>query len=323
MSERKPMLATLGDLPSGDDWSFEVKWDGVRALTRIERDGRAVRVTIRSRSGGDITARYPELRGLETAVPDAALPVELDGEIIAFDESGRPSFAELQRRMHLNDPSRAASHAADSPVTYAIFDVLEIAGEDVTGLSLEDRRKLLRRLDVSAEHVSIPAVYDDGEALLAQMAERGMEGVIAKRRASTYAAGKRGRSWLKIKAKPRQEFVIGGWTDGTGNRGSTFGALMLGYHEEGADALTYAGNVGSGFDDRALAELVEAMAPLATDKSPFSGLARKNGNHYVLPHLVADIEYGEMTPDGHLRHPVFKGLRDDKPADQVILERKR
>lgn len=323
MSGRMPMLATLGEMPGGDDWTFEVKWDGVRALTRIERDGRTVRVSIRSRNGNDVTARYPELHALETAVADTALPLEIDGEIVAFDEAGRPSFAELQRRMHLNDPARAAALAAESPVSYAVFDVLEIAGEDVTGLTLEDRRRLLLKLDIDAERVSVPATYDDGEALLAQMVERGMEGVIAKRRTSTYTPGKRSAGWRKIKPKPRQEFVIGGWTDGTGSRSGTFGALLLGYHDGDGSGLTYAGNVGSGFDDRTLDEIITALRPLATAESPFSDLAQKIGVHYVLPHLVADIEYGEMTPDGHLRHPVFKGLRDDKPADQVILERNR
>lgn len=317
------MLATLGDLPRGEGWTYEVKWDGVRALTRVEDAGAGRAMTITSRTGKDITGRYPELADLVDAVPEAALPLELDGEIVAFDDHGRPSFGALQGRMHLDDRVRSAALAAEAPVSYAVFDVLEVAGKDVTGLALEDRRVLLEKLAIDADHVSVPAPYNDGEALLAQMIERGMEGVIAKRASSIYNPGRRTREWIKVKPKPSQEFVIGGWTDGTGHRSESFGALLLGYHEDGSSRLTYAGNVGSGFDDHTLGEVFEKLSALATDESPFEDTAEIRNSHFVLPLLVAEIEYGEVTADGHLRHPVFKGLRDDKPADEVKFERKQ
>lgn len=318
-----PMLAMLGDLPGDDDWAFEVKWDGVRTIARIERAGRLRRLWLTTRNGNDVTSRYPELAPLAKALPAKVLPLELDGEIVAFDENGRPSFGALQGRMHLSDSTRAAALASSAPVHFAIFDVLELAGEDVTGLAWEDRRALLEKLPIEVEHASISAVYDDGDALLEQMIDRGMEGVMAKRRSSVYRRGARGRDWIKVKPKPRQEFVIGGWTEGTGHRSSSFGALLLGYFkEDGSDELTYVGNVGSGFDDRVLGEVVDALEPLASVESPFEEAAEIRNSHFVLPRLVAEIEYGEMTADGRLRHPVFKGLRDDKAADEVKFERK-
>lgn len=299
------MLASLGDLPSGDDWVFEVKWDGFRAIAAIDADRR---LSITSRNGNDYMKRFPALQSLAGALPAEALPIELDGEIIAFDASGRPSFGALQ--------------GGQVPVHFAIFDLTELAGRDTTVLSWADRRKLLETLEIDAENASVSGVYDDGEALLEQMIERGMEGVIAKRRSSRYHRGARGRDWIKVKPKPTQEFVIGGWTGGTGHREETFGALMLGYFEEGADRLSYVGNVGSGFDDRALDTVMAALRPLASDADPFKDADEIRNSHFVMPMLVAEIEYGETTADGRLRHPVFKGLRDDKPADEVRFERK-
>ncbi|MFT4049568.1 MAG: non-homologous end-joining DNA ligase [Solirubrobacterales bacterium] len=320
----RPMLATLGELPRGDEWVFEVKWDGVRALARVQRSGRARSMVLRSRGGNEITARYPELAGLAEAVPRAALPIELDGEIVAFDREGRPSFAALQSRMHLRDPRRSAALAAEAPVSFAVFDVLEVAGRDVTGEPLERRRVLLDELAIDTPNVHVPPEYEDGEELLGQMVARGMEGVVAKRRSSSYFPGRRGSDWVKVKPKPRQEFVVGGWTEGSGRRTGMIGALMLGYHEAGTAALRYVGNVGSGFDDRALAEVARELDGLASDRSPFDPDTEiPPGGHFVVPQLVAEVEYGEFTSDGRLRHPVFKGLRSDKPADEVTLERSR
>lgn len=298
------MLATLGDLPSGDDWVYEVKWDGFRAIARVDRAGR---LTLTSRNGSSYLKRFPQLASLVDALPAEMLPIELDGEIVAFDDDGRPSFGALQ--------------GGSASVHFAIFDLIELAGKDLTGLPWEDRRKLLEALDLSADNVSISGVYDDGEALLDQMIERGMEGVMAKRRSSRYRRGARTSDWVKVKPKSRQEFVIGGWTDGTGHRESSFGALLLGYYEDGAE-LTYVGNVGSGFDDRVLGEIIDELRPLETDENPFKSGSEIRNSHFVLPRLVAEIEYVETTADGRLRHPVFKGLRDDKPAEQVKFERK-
>jgi bifunctional non-homologous end joining protein LigD len=311
-----PMLAVLGDLPLGDDWSYEIKWDGVRALARIDAGG----YTLTARSGTDITARYPELAELAKAVPKRSLPVTLDGEIIAFDDSGRPDFGRLQGRMHLNDARKIDALAESDPVSFAVFDLLEERGASLAEMPWSERRARLEALEVGVDGVSVPAAYDDGEALLELVAARGIEGVVAKRHDSRYLPGKRGSGWVKVKPKPRQEFVVGGWTDGSGHREGTLGALLLGYYEDGE--LVHAGNVGSGFNDRVLDELSAALAPLAVDDNPFSGPVTGRKVHFAMPQLVAEIEYGELTADGHLRHPVFKGLREDKPADQVVLERK-
>jgi bifunctional non-homologous end joining protein LigD len=312
------MLATLGDLPGGLEWAYEVKWDGVRALARIDRE--APELLLTSRNGNDITSRYPELADLADAFPDAALPLLIDGEVVAFDEHGRPDFGLLQHRMHLTDAARADALAADRPVSFAVFDVLVEGGEALTALSWTERRERLEALGIEADHASVPSAYDDGEALLHEMIERGMEGVVAKRRASKYRAGKRGRDWIKVKPKPRQEFVIGGWTEGAGRRRGTVGALLLGYYADGE--FTYAGNVGSGFSDTDLAQLDVLLDDLARVRNPFREDVPGALNHFVAPQLVAEIEFAELTTDGHLRQPVYKGLRDDKPAKNVTLERK-
>jgi bifunctional non-homologous end joining protein LigD len=316
-----PMLASLGELPEGDDWVYEVKWDGVRVLARVDRIGRSRRLILTSRNGNDITARYPELVDLAHAIPARSLPVLLDGEVVAFDGDGRPNFGLLQQRMHLSDARRVAALADEHPVKFAIFDLLAERGEQLTMLPWEERRARLEKLGIAADHASVPGVYDDGAELLDRMIERGMEGVVAKRRDGAYRPGKRGRGWTKIKPKPRQEFVVGGWTEGAGRRTGSIGALLLGYFDD--DALRYVGNVGSGFDDADLVELDQLLAPLGRATSPFESDVPTSGAHFVRPTLVAEIEYGELTGTGHLRHPVYMGLRDDKPARDVTFERKK
>ncbi|MBI2690519.1 MAG: hypothetical protein HYX29_01040 [Solirubrobacterales bacterium] len=300
------MLATLGELPQGEEWVYEIKWDGVRALARIDRTGRKRELRLTSRNHNDLTARYPELQDLASAMPTRSLPVLLDGEVVAFDDKGKPNFGLLQQG------TRSA--------TFAIFDLLVERGEVLTGLPWEERRARLEKLGVTAAHASVPGVYEDGPELLDQMIDRGMEGVLAKRRAGTYRPGKRAGDWTKVKPKPRQEFVIGGWTDGSGGRTGTLGALLLGYFE--GKKLKYAGNVGSGLGGADLAELDDLLAPLATESNPFDSAVPSRNTHFVKPRLVAEIEYGELTAAGHLRHPVYLGLRDDKPARNVTLERK-
>lgn len=300
------MLATLGELPQGEEWVYEIKWDGIRALARIERSGRKRELHLTSRNQNDLTARFPELVELASAIPARALPVLLDGEIVAFDDHGKPNFGLLQQGAH--------------PVTFAIFDLLVERGEEIIELPWEDRRARLEKLGITADHASVPGVYDDGSQLLDSMIDRGMEGVLAKRRAGTYRAGKRASDWTKVKPKPRQEFVIGGWTDGSGSRTGTLGALLLGYFV--GSKLKYVGNVGSGFGGADLAELDELLAPLASETNPFDSEIPRANTHFVKPQLVAEIEYGEMTAAGHLRHPVYLGLRGDKPARKVTLERK-
>lgn len=314
--EQRPMLAVLGELPPSGDYVYEIKWDGVRARAVVDAE-RSIRWF--ARSGNEITGRYPELSGLAEALPEAALPAIVDGEIIAFDEGGRPSFAALQSRMHLNAAPRIAALADERPVTFAAFDLIEAGGLDLRDEPWERRRKMLEALAIDAPNVTVAAVYDDGDALLEQMIDRGMEGVVAKRRGSRYRPGKHGSDWIKIKPKPRQEFVIGGWTAGTGHRSHSFGALLLGYFENGS--LRYAGNVGSGFDDRNIAAVFSELKMIETTDSPFDGPVTGRSVHFAAPELVCEIEYSELTPEGHLRHPVFKGLRDDKAPEEVALER--
>jgi bifunctional non-homologous end joining protein LigD len=314
------MLATLGTLPEGVNWVYEIKWDGVRALARIDKAGRSRTLTLTSRNDNDITGRYPELEEIASAIPTRALPVLLDGEVVAFDDQGKPNFGILQQRMHLADPRRIAALAEELPVRFAIFDLLVVGGETITQLPWEERRARLERLGIAAENASVPGVYDDGAGLLDEMLRRGMEGVLAKRRDGSYRAGKRASDWTKVKPKPRQEFVVGGWTEGNGNRTGTLGALLLGYFDDGK--LKYVGNVGSGFDGADLDELDRMLAPLARKGNPFDSDVPSANTHFVKPSLVAEIEYGELTAAGHLRHPVYLGLRDDKPARDVKLERK-
>lgn len=314
------MLATAGDLPEGDHWAYEVKWDGIRVLAIVGDGG----VQLLTRNGNDVSHRYPELADLADGLDQSDLPLVLDGEIIALDERSRPSFHKLQSRMNLNDPQRIAAAEHDVPINLALFDVLVRGGIPLTDKTYTERRTELESLAFGASCVSVPRSYRDGAKLLQQMTERGFEGVVAKRTDSTYRPGARTSDWVKVKSKPSQEFVVGGWTLGVGRREGSLGALLLGFHDQpGSDDLKYVGNVGSGFDDRALAMLIKRLAALEQAQNPFDEKIATAGVRFVQPELVVEVEYQEMSPDGRLRHPVFKGLRTDKPADQVVLETER
>jgi bifunctional non-homologous end joining protein LigD len=302
-----PMLAKLGELPEGDEWVYEIKWDGVRVLARIDRVGRSRELRLTSRNDNDLTEKYPELIDLAKAIPARSLPVLLDGELVVFDDDGKPDFGQLQqhkREAHL-----------------AIFDLLVERGERTTASPWGVRRARLERLGITTDHASVPGVYDDGVELLDRIIGLGMEGVVAKRREGAYLEHKRHSDWTKVKPKPRQEFVIGGWTEGSGRRWGTVGALLLGYFD--GRKLNYVGNVGSGFDGADLEELDRLLELLAISTNPFDDSDLPNaGANFVRPRLVAEIEYSELTAAGHLRQPVYLGLRDDKPARDVTLERK-
>jgi bifunctional non-homologous end joining protein LigD len=304
----RPMLATLVDgLPAGGDWLYEVKWDGYRALGYV-RGGEA---TLVSRNGNDLTARFPELaKRLAATVrtPDCVV----DGEVCALDEHGRPSFSAMQR----GKPG--------TPLVYEVFDVLEIDGATLVDLPLTERRERLDALlDPKQKAVQVSGLFDDGEALLAAAVETGLEGVMAKRPASAYCEGKRTRDWLKIKTQGRQEFVICGWTKGQGRREGSFGSLVLGVQRDGA--LEWVGNVGTGFDEDTIDMLLAKLRPLAREKPSFDAApkmpkVRKGDVTWVEPKLVCEVRFAEWTHDGHLRAPVFVGLRDDKPAREVRPE---
>jgi bifunctional non-homologous end joining protein LigD len=313
----QPMLATSGDLPAGPDWAYEIKWDGIRALVSVSKDG----VKLRTRNGHDVTERYGELAELKSAIRKRDLPLLLDGEIVAFDDAGVPSFGRLQKRMNVTGSERIRLAQQSVPIHFAAFDLPVVRGERIVRSPYDERREALAGLGIDLPSASVPRNYPDGEALLTQLTASGFEGVVAKTREGLYLPGRRSQTWLKVKRKPRQEFVVGGWTPGTGRRESTFGALLLGVHPTPGDRrLTYVGNVGSGFTDRDLDLLANQLATLARKTSPFDDLVDDKDAQFVSPKIVAEIEYQQMTGDGRLRHPIFKGVRTDKPAADVVFE---
>src|SRR3954452_14390978 len=311
-----PMLGRLATLPADDDaWAHEIKSDGIRALA-YSLPGR---LRFETRNLNDVTARYPELRALNRALSHHE--AVLDGEIVAFDDEGRPSFERLQRRMHLGGDAAIRRMATALPVTYVVFDLLYLDGHSLLARPYEERREALAGLGLEAERWRTPAHHvGDGAQLLEVARGQGLEGIVAKRLGSPYEPGRRSGAWLKVKNTRRQELVIGGWLPGEGRRRDRLGALLVGFHEDGG--LRFAGKVGTGFDERELERLGALLAQLERDEDPFSaGPPRPRGAHFVEPRLVAEIEYTEMTSQKVLRHPSYKGLRDDKEPEQVELER--
>ncbi len=317
----EPMLARPGELPSGDAgaWAYEIKWDGIRALCRSEPG----HLSLISRGGHDITERYPELARLNRALHEHR--AILDGEIVALDPDGRPDFARLQRRMHLQQPARIARLADEAPVTYVVFDLLWLDGHPLLTEPYAERRARLRELGLGGPHWQVPAEHEGSGAELLAVAEHlGLEGIVAKRRTSPYEPGRRSANWIKVKTVRTADLLIGGWADGEGAHSGRIGALLLGEPEPGG-GLRYAGRVGSGLSDAAARELAARLGPLASDRSPFApaprGAARPpRGAHWVEPVLLAEVAYAQRTPDGLLRHPVWRGLREDAPAPLVLRD---
>ena len=319
----RPMKAVSAtDLPGdGDRWAYEVKWDGMRVLARME--GGAVQAW--SANGADATGRFPELGSLAEELADVG-PVLLDGEIVAPDpDTGRPDFGRLQPRMHASGAA-AARLTAEIPVSYAVFDLLELDGHALLDQPYDARRALLEQLVPDGAGWFVPAVHHDGPALLAAVEAQGLEGVVAKRRDSRYEPGRRSPAWVKVKVRRHQELVVGGWLPGTGARGATFGALLLGYHDPPADPddvpgpLRFAGRVGTGFSDRLLRDLRARLDALAMEDCPFDPEPPRDvvrRAHWVRPRIVVEVAHAEWTADGVLRHPSFLGERDDKAAEEV------
>jgi bifunctional non-homologous end joining protein LigD len=302
----RPMLATLTeDLPHGEGWEYEPKWDGYRALGYV----RGGEVKLLSRNGKDLTQRFESVakelvKALRT--PDAVV----DGEVVALDSQGRSSFSAMQR--------------GSTQLAYEVFDLLEADGEPLVDLPLTERRARLGKLLARNPVVQLSGSFEDGEALFEAAQEQGLEGVMAKRSASRYVEGGRNRDWVKIKTHGRQEFVICGYTKGQGRRSGRFGALVLGVHR--GREWEWVGNVGTGFGDRDIDELLAKLEPLRRDTSPFPVVpkmpkVKKGDVVWVEPKLVAEVEFAQWTHDGHLRAPSFQGLRDDKPAEDVHRER--
>jgi bifunctional non-homologous end joining protein LigD len=310
----EPMKATLAELPKDEDaYGYEIKWDGVRAIAYCSGG----RVRLESRNLRDITAQYPEIRALGRQL--GARDAVLDGELIALDEDDRPSFQRLQRRMHLADDAVIRRRVREVPVTYMLFDLLFLDGESTMPLAFEDRRERLEELELAGDRWQTPSYHrGDGGALLAATAERGLEGVVAKRLDSPYLPGRRTTAWLKVKNIRAQEIVIGGWVPGKGRRETTIGALLAGYYEDGQ--LRYAGKVGTGFTEDDLRRLAALLEPLRRSDSRFAGRQPPKDAVFAEPRLVAEVEFNEWTKTGTMRHPSFKGLRDDKDPRDVIRE---
>jgi bifunctional non-homologous end joining protein LigD len=318
------MLATPGQLPTEKDedrWAFEMKWDGVRAMVYL--DGSEVRVL--TRNDREVASTYPELSGqgglsgLGGDLGEAG--AVLDGEIVAFDSRGRPSFGELQSRMHVQHPSAAL--LAQVPVTLLVFDVCHLGGASLLRSSYDQRREVLEGLDLTGPHWATPPAFPgDGAAAMEASGSQGLEGVLAKRRDSVYEPGKRSRSWVKVKHIRMQEVVVCGWQPGAGRRSGGVGSLLLAVPDE-QGRLVYAGHVGTGFTERVLSDLLARLRPLERTTSPLATdvpRAQVKDARWVSPQLVGEVAFGEWTRDGRLRHPVWRGLRPDKTVEEVVRE---
>lgn len=303
------MLATLHDrVFSGQDWIFERKLDGVRALCAGEPGG----VRMWSRNQKPLEQTYPEV--VEALTAHGARDFAADGEIVAF-EGAQTSFARLQPRINLTDSSRI--RASGVTVYYYLFDLLRYDGEDLRSRPLTERKKLLADAFEFVDPLRLSTHRDtDGERYYREACESGWEGLIAKRADSRYRSG-RSSAWLKLKCVRDQEFVVGGFTEPSGSR-TGFGALLLGYYA-GAK-LRYAGKVGTGYDERTLRDLRTRLDKLEQRGSPFTDRVREKGSHWVSPEMVVEVGFSEWTGDGKLRHPRYTGLRHDKPAREVVRE---
>jgi len=306
------MLATPVDEPfDGKDWLFEIKWDGYRAVAFVENG----KTRLVSRNQNELTARYPELKDLAKSVK--AQTAILDGEVVALDEQGRPSFSLMQQRTGFRPGGKRAVARADVPVLYYAFDLLYLDGKDYRRVPLEQRKNKLASILTLGDHVRYSDHYEEqGKALLEIAREKGLEGILAKKRESVYQE-QRSREWLKIKIRHTLEAVIGGYTPPEGSR-AHFGSIVLGLYDQ-QGRLIHVGQAGSGFNQKSLAEIWKLLQKLETKQNPFYGeVDALRKTYWVKPQLVAEIEYSEWTEGTtygtgpKLRAPVFLGLRDDK-----------
>ncbi len=327
------MQAVSGPLPRrADEWVYEVKWDGMRALATIA-GGRA---RLRTRTGTDVTSRYPELAGLGSAALDRAAldlsglvtadacggdPLVIDGEIVMFDEQGRPSFGALQHRMHVTDEAAAQRLAAERSVMFVAFDVLWTPAGSLLTKSYDQRRDVLSSVRFECRHAMTPAAeLGDPDGFVEFCRGRGLEGVVAKRRDSAYRPGRRSDTWVKSKFFRRQEFLVIGWTEGSGGRAQLLGALLLGYYDTNG-RLAFAGKVGTGFSDRELADLRAELDHLSIDGADVAVPRQRSPVHFVEPTMVVEVSFVEWSEAGHLRHPAYQGRRMDVDARRVVRER--
>ena len=312
------MLAIAGELPADDAaWAYEMKWDGLRAIVTIS----AGTVTLFSRTGRDVTGTYPELAGLADAL--GSREVVLDGEIVAFGDGTWPSFEAVQQRMNVAAAAQVRRLAAEIPVTYLAFDLLSGDGESLVGQPYRERRARLDELAVDGPRWQTPPAFIGvpGKDVQAVSRQHGLEGIMAKRIASRYEAGRRSASWRKIKNVQRQEFVVGGWKPGEGARSDQIGSLMVGVY--GPDGLMFAGHVGTGFTQQTLRMLSARLGPLRRPTSPFGSTIlpeQARGAVWAEPQVVIEAEFALWTSAGRLRAASFRGIREDKDPAEVVRE---
>ena len=309
----RPMLASpTTSVPRGTEWLHEVKWDGMRVLADVH-DGR---LALTSRNGNDATASFPELDGLKETYDDLLL----DGEVVAFD-AGKPSFAALAERMHVSDRRRAERLAATNPVTFLVFDLLRLFGQDLTAQPLAARRGLLESLDLRGPHWQVPPVYDDGEELFQATRDQGLEGVVSKRRTSAYLAGRRSADWLKVPHRRTISAVVGGWRPEQTNDAGRLGAVLLGVPSP--QGWRYAGKMGSGIAGLAQRRLTDLLAPLRSEGPPFCDAVPAldaRGATWVRPEVVVEARVLGWTREGRLRQPAYLGVRTDVTPEDLLAD---
>ena len=298
-------------------WAFEIKWDGVRAILFVEGG----RVRAQSRNDLDVSAAFPELAGIGDFL--GMTTCVLDGEIVALGEDGRPSFARLQHRMHVANQREARRRAVSDPVTFVAFDVLYLRGHSLLAETYEERRAALESLHLSGETFTTTESFRDvsGQDVLAAAVQNGLEGVVAKRRDSPYRPGRRSTDWVKVKSFRTQEVVIGGWTEGHGEREGSLGALLLGIPvmkgcatsaRWGPDSAQATAKTSSTTSDRWRRPRAPSASPLRRSDAAAA--------HFVRPEIVGEVAFGEWTTAGRLRHPTWRGLRPDKAPHEVVVE---
>ncbi len=312
-----PMKATPEDcLPEGDGWAYEIKWDGVRTVAFLGEDG----VRLQSRNRRDVSAQYPEA----TSLSGPGAGTVLDGEIVAFDADGRPSFELLQSRINLGSARDVARRRGEVPVVLILFDLLFLEGRDLMAQPYSERRARLEALSLEGPAFQIPRYHrGDGVELLEATRQRRLEGLVAKGLDSPYRPGRRSRNWIKVKNFRRQELVVGGWLPGQAGRAGRIGALLVGHYRDGE--LRYSGRVGTGYTDAELARLAGRLAPLARTVSPFASdppvpAPTRRLGQWVEPVLVVEVAFTEWTEGGTLRAPAYKGERLDREPATVVRE---
>jgi bifunctional non-homologous end joining protein LigD len=334
----EPMYATVGtEIPRGDDWTFEPKYDGMRVLAfarpidddehadpasqRPRRRARAVRLM--TRNGRDKADQFPEVAAaLSSLATRAGRPLILDGEIVVLERDRPGRFQTLQSRMHLQNVEQVAAQAKDSPAALVAFDVVQDGDAELFGQPWTERRRRLEEIlrGNRLKNIRLSDTTPNGGLMVERANAAGWEGVIAKRTTSLYAPGSRSRDWLKLKLQYRAEFVVGGFTEPRNTR-QYIGALLLGYYD-GDGKLRYVGHMGGGFTREGLADMHERLGPLERRTPPFADPPRTNEPaHWVEPKVVVEVKFAEWTADGKLRQPIFLGVRDDKDARDVGLEK--